>query len=691
MRWLTSWCKSRRGGSSCPRAETVRRPRGHPGRFHPRLEGLENRCLPSTVTNLADTGPGSLREAIAITDPGGSVDFEPGLAGTIALTTGTLTITKDLTITGPGFAMITVSGGHASTVFSIDPTFRVAIAGLTVAEGSGASGGGIHNSGTLTLTDSVIRDNTAIASTGTGSGGGISNDGTLTVTDSILSDNTVTTAADSPSTGGSIANRGTLTLIHSIVSGNVAVGSNAGNGQGAGIWNAGTLTVTDTIVRDNATTRFGGPGGGIWNAGTLTVVGSTLRGNVAFGFNADGGGIWNDGTLTVTGSTLSGNDGSERGGGIENDAGGTLTLIASSLRDNTARVDGGGISNETGCVLIIRNSTLSGNVASSGASGGGIGNRGGILTMIDSSLSDNTASNSGGGIWNLGGAGTITRSTLSGNVAFGGAGIWNLGELTVTNSTLSGNVASGGGGIINRLLLTVTSSTLSGNVANSGGGVLAASTSATTFALDTIIAGNVAGSSPDVQGRLDSQGHNLIGDGSGGTGFTDSDLVGTAEQPIDPQLEPLGDYCGPTQTMRPLPTSPAVDAGDNRVPFGTDQRGLPRIVNFVIDIGAVELQPGERGRAPRSAALPIASELPAWEPRADSRCGAPGTDALAMRSGLRSPGVATTDAAPAHVQPVASHNSAGHARPELPERQRVFDRLIADWDVGFFAGQAGTS
>src|SRR6516164_9695073 len=136
MRWLTSWCKSRRGGSSCPRAETVRRPRGHPGRFHPRLEGLENRCLPSTVTNLADTGPGSLREAIAITDPGGSVDFEPGLAGTIALTTGTLTITKDLTITGPGFAMITVSGGHASTVSSIDPTFRVAIAGLTVAEGS---------------------------------------------------------------------------------------------------------------------------------------------------------------------------------------------------------------------------------------------------------------------------------------------------------------------------------------------------------------------------------------------------------------------------------------------------------------------------------------------------------------------------------------------------------------------------
>jgi hypothetical protein len=643
------------------------------------------------VTNLADTGPGSLREAIATTEPGGAVDFEPGLAGAITLTTGTLTIAKDLTIAGPGSVMITVSGGHASTVFSIDPTFRVAIAGLTVAEGSGASGGGIHNSGTLTLTDSVFRDNTATLSTGNGTGGGIWNDGTVTVTDSILSDNTVT-AADSrfTSTGGGIANRGTLTLIRSTVSGNVAVGSNATLGQGAGIWNVGTLTVTDTIVSDNATTRFGGPGGGIWNAGTLTVIGSTLSGNVAFGFNADGGGIWNDGTLTVTGSTLSGNDGSERGGGIENDAGGTLTLIACILRDNTARVDGGGISNETGCVLIIRNSTLSGNVASSGASGGGIGNRGGMLTMIDSSLSDNTASNSGGGIWNLGGAGTITRSTLSGNVAFGGAGIWNFGELTITNSTLSGNVASGGGGIINRLMLTVTSSTLSGNVANSGGGVLAASTSATTFALNTIMAGNVAGSSPDVQGCLDSQGHNLIGDGSGGTGFTDTDLVGTAEQPIDPQLEPLGDYGGPTQTMRPLPSSPAVDAGDNRVLFGTDQRGLPRIVNFVIDIGAVELQPNERGRAPRSAPLRI-TEFPAWERQTDSRVSALGGDVLAMRSGLRGSAVATTNAASAHEQAVANPDPAGHGGLDFPEQHRIFDQFFADWDVGFFAGQAGRS
>jgi hypothetical protein len=593
-----------------------------------------------------------------MTDSGGSVDFEPGLEGTIALTTGTLTITKDLTISGSGSAVITVSGSQASTVFSIDPTVHAAIAGLTVADGHGAFGGGIHNSGALTLTDSVIRDNTAAASSGASGGGGIWNDGTLTVTDSILSDNTVN-AVDirNPSAGGGIANRGTLTLIRSTVSGNVAVGSNATLGQGAGIWNAGTLTATDTIVSDNATTRFGGSGGGIWNAGTLTVIGSTLRANVAHGFNADGGGIWNAGTLTITGSTLSGNDGSERGGGIENDASGTLTLIASVVSENVAGVYGGGISNDTGCVLTIRNSTLSTNSANMG---GGIANRDdGMLTMIDSTLSHNTAFNGGGGIWNIGGTGTITRSTLSGNVAFRGAGIWNVGELTITNSTLSGNVARGGGaGIANLLTLTVTSSTLSGNVANSGAGVAATNTNARTFALDTIIAGNVADSSPDVQGRLDSQGHNLIGDGSGGTGFTDTDLVGTPEQPIDPQLEPLGNYGGPTQTMRPFLNSPAVDAGDNRVLFSTDQRGLPRIVNLVIDIGAVELQPDERRRGPRGAPLQIAGEFPAWEQQADSWFSALGTDALATWFDLHSRGVASTDAAPA--QAVANHDLAGH-------------------------------
>jgi hypothetical protein len=92
-----------------------------------------------------------------------------------------------------------------------------------------------------------------------------------------------------------------------------------------------------------------------------------------------------------------------------------------------------------------------------------------------------------------------------------------------------------------------------------------------------------------------SQGHNLIGNGSGGNGFAVTDLVGTTAFPLDSQLAPLGDYGGPTPTMPPSPGSLAFNAGDNADTPDTDQRGLPRIVLGFIDIGAVELQPSEFG------------------------------------------------------------------------------------------------
>jgi len=71
-------------------------------RCQPRLELLEGRCLPSTVTNLNDAGAGSLRQAIIDTPSGGTVDFQDGLTGTITLPSGELLINKDLTIAGPG-------------------------------------------------------------------------------------------------------------------------------------------------------------------------------------------------------------------------------------------------------------------------------------------------------------------------------------------------------------------------------------------------------------------------------------------------------------------------------------------------------------------------------------------------------------------------------------------------------------
>jgi hypothetical protein len=283
-----------------------------------------------------------------------------------------------------------------------------------------------------------------------------------------------------------------------------------------------------------------------------------------------------------------------------------MALANCTVSGNTASSifqGGGGVRNTFGATATLTGCTLTGNSASYG--GGLYNGFSGKATLADCIVSSNSASGGGGGVFDYASATTtLTTCTLNDNVAHGGGsneilhgggGVQNCfsSTVTLTNCTLSGNSSTtGGGGVSNRSLgtATLTNCTVSGNSAVLGGGLF--NNGATLNVGNTIVAQNTASTAvKDVLGTVTSAGHNLIGVTDGSAGWVASDLTGTFASPLKPLLAPLGNYGEPTQTMPLLPGSPAIDAGHNAlIPAGvrTDQRGLPRVVNRAVDIGAFE-------------------------------------------------------------------------------------------------------
>lgn len=86
-----------------------------------------------TVANTNDSGPGSLRQALANANDGDTIDF--AVTGTIGLTSGELLVDKAITISGPGAENLVVNGNAKSTVFHIAPSETVTISDLTTING----------------------------------------------------------------------------------------------------------------------------------------------------------------------------------------------------------------------------------------------------------------------------------------------------------------------------------------------------------------------------------------------------------------------------------------------------------------------------------------------------------------------------------------------------------------------------
>ena len=379
-----------------------------------------------------------IAHANANTNPAGSlIQFAPEVFATPQTITLQNTLVLSETrgpevIDGPGANLVTISGNNAVQVLQIDSNVMATVVDVTISGGfrmSASGGGGIvnMNMGALTVTGSILNENSVSAS-----GGGIDNHGTMRVINSTISSNSADIA------GGGICNEGTLTVTGCTVANNmVSGGLPRTEHSGGGIFNGGTLTVTGCTVANNTVVGLAASGGGIC-AGTgismIAVSDSTIAGNSA---DSGGGGILGAGTLTVVNSTIAGN----YGGGIY--AYGTLTAVNSTIADNTVTFSffGGGLTIDEGTATLY-NTIVALNTYQNGALAG--------ANDIASSDGGVVSPASAHNLIGTGGSGGLTNGVNGNQVGIANPGLGllaNNGGPTQTIALLSGSPAIDAGSV----------------------------------------------------------------------------------------------------------------------------------------------------------------------------------------------------------------------------------------------------
>ncbi|MET8956047.1 choice-of-anchor Q domain-containing protein [Streptomyces sp. NPDC004393] len=264
----------------------------------------------------------------------------------------------------------------------------------------------------------------------------------------------------------------------------------------------------------------------------------------------------------------------------------TITGGIDREQDVPNATGGGGIWNYAGQLTLERD-TVTGNRADYGA---GVFSNPSATTVVDSStVSNNVAYHEAGGI-RFDGSGTADNSTITGNQVLatccsdttsdggaygegGGVDVRGTGPVRISNSTITDNHAVIGGGGVNAAF--AYQDTVRTSPSPTGGEVLL---------VNTIVAGNTSdygsGDCKQSSAPIVSLSHNMDTDGSCG-------LVSPGDQPrTDPELGPLSDNGGPTDTQAEFRKSPAIDAGDESACPTYDQRGILR--GNPCDIGSFE-------------------------------------------------------------------------------------------------------
>lgn len=306
----------------------------------------------------------------------------------------------------------------------------------------------------------------------------------------------------------------------------------------------------------------------------------------------------------------------------------SMEIIGAGAQDTI--IDGGGATKVfliSGALDVSMASlTVTNGTATGTGRGGGIHSIGANLTLRDCVVSDSTGFN-GGGVVGDGGSLFIERCAILDNLADGNSGggiLSNSSDLTLLDSTVSGNSApassrvGGGIGVFGSLPgrgfelagnVLIRNSTIVGNDAeDAGGGIyMSPGVGALVTISNSVIADNAGG---DCSEAVTSLGYNLDSDGSCGLGAT-GDLSATA-----PDLGALALNGGQTPNFLPNASSPLVDAG-NPAPAdsgdasctATDQRGFFPPPGTVCDIGSTELN-GAPDPGPTTPAVPVPTLSP---------------------------------------------------------------------------------
>ncbi|HRN29242.1 MAG TPA: choice-of-anchor Q domain-containing protein [Terrimesophilobacter sp.] len=625
-----------------------------------------------TVTSGADSGAGTLREAIANANSGDSITFHSAV--TSITLDDPIVIDKSLQIVGPGMDILAIStlsglpapewpyfvvnGATADVVFSdlalVGPGVFDILRAIDVDDAASLMLDGVRVSGFVSAEGAVSLD-AAGASLTIRNSEFLSNENAITSGGAVSG--SVSTAAIIDSTfdrNTAGVNGGAVAL--SAVSGNVTITggtftlNEAGSGSGGAIY-AGTIGGSALISAGTYTENYAGDNGGAIAMITVTsdfeVTGSSFEFNDADG---DGGAVYLGSAATsapslvsVSDATFTENRAADGGAFWVGDVGTRVTVEDSDFVFNSATSAGGihfagtvpatgevrldGITFERnnaldgGGVLIgadvlasvtVTHSTFSGNDAVAGA-GLYADLATASLTVEFSTFRDNIAGEDGGGVF-LVQVGTadpsvvIDSSTFSGHTsAYGGIGLslvaeLSSGALTVENSTFNDpggfvvppyamrfSVADGGSP-----MFAVNNSTIvaQGGIAFMAESAASAGLSVSHTIIDSLGAPAITESSDD-PGDVFVEWSVL----SGGVDALVSQGVGNQLGVATIGLGALQGNGGPTWTMLPAATSPAVNAGDPSFAGLTlDQRGtgFDRVVD-VIDIGAVEVQAGSTG------------------------------------------------------------------------------------------------